>query len=263
MKCKICTSSTELIFSAELMNKYQVSYFYCKNCGFLSTEEPYWLDEVYSSPISKFDTGHIQRNINISEKLTILTAVFFNGNNNFVDYAGGNGILVRMMRDIGLNYFWEDKYATNLFASGFELNKNVVEKVEAVSVIECFEHFVEPLKEIEKMLLISKNIIFTTELLPAPLPTPNEWWYYTLKRGGHISFFSEKTLKYIANKYELHYFHLGGMHILTENKNISNFKLNILKFTKLGLHNILAKKYKSKTWDDYQYMIKKSENNNG
>ena len=245
------------------MNKYQVSYFYCKNCGFLSTEEPYWLDEVYSSPISKFDTGHIQRNINISEKLTILTAVFFNGNNNFVDYAGGNGILVRMMRDIGLNYFWEDKYATNLFASGFELDKNVVEKVEAVSVIECFEHFVEPLKEIEKMLLISKNIIFTTELLPAPLPTPNEWWYYTLKRGGHISLFSEKTLKYIANKYGLYYFNLSDIHILTENKNISNFKLNILKFTKLGLHNILAKKYKSKTWDDYQYMIKKSENNNG
>jgi len=240
------------------MNKYKVSYFHCKNCGFLSTEDPYWLDEVYASPISKFDTGHIQRNINISKKLTILISVFFNGNNDFCDYAGGNGILVRMMRDIGINYFWEDMYATNLFASGFELDKNDVEKIEAVSVIECFEHFVNPLEDIEKMLLLSKNIIFTTELLPTPIPMPNEWWYYNLERGAHISFFSEKTLNYIANKYSLNYFNLGDIHILTENKNISNLKLNILRFTKLGLHKVLAKKYKSKIWDDCQYMIKKS-----
>ena len=265
MNCKICLHSTRVCFSAKLMNKYQVSYYYCNNCGFLSTEEPHWLKEVYSNPISKFDTGYKRRNIRLSEQLTILLTIFFDSKKSFVDYAGGNGILVRMMRDIGFNYFWDDKYASNLFSSGFEWNNELIEDIEAVTAFECFEHFVEPMQEIKQIFSISKNIIFTPELLPEPIPKPTEWWYYTLERGGHISFFSEKTLSYIASKYGLCYFHLNNFHIFTEQNNITNFKLNILKLNRLGLNKILSKQYKSKTWDDYQLMRirSKKENNNG
>lgn len=252
MKCKICSSNVEIKFSAKIMNKYNVNYFYCSNCHFLSTEEPYWLDEVYVSPISMFDTGHIQRNIRISQKLMILLTIFFDRKKKFVDYAGGNGILVRMMRDIGFDFFWEDKYANNLFSQGFELDNSNFEGVAAITVIECFEHFVDPIKEIESLLKISRNIIFTTELLPSKVPDPQDWWYYTLERGGHISFFSEKTFEYIANKYKLYYFHLNGFHILTEKTNITNFRLNILSLSKFGLCNLLSRLYKSKTWSDYQ-----------
>ena len=190
--------------------------------------------------------------------MIILLTIFFNGNKNFVDYAGGNGILVRLLRDIGFNYFWEDKYATNLFSAGFEWDNNLMPEIEAVTVIECFEHFVDPIEEIEKILSISKNIIFTTELLPTLIPNPNDWWYYTLERGGHISFFSEKTFQYIANKYKLHYFNLGSIHLLTERNNITNFKLKILKLCRFGLSKLLARKYRSKTWSDYQYIREES-----
>lgn len=253
MNCKICSSSVDVKFSAEIMNKYNVNYFYCNNCGFLSTEEPYWLDEVYSTPISKFDTGHIQRNIVISRKLTVLLTLFFNRGKKFVDYAGGNGILVRMMRDIGFNYFWTDKYANNLFASGFELDSDCLEEVGAITAIECFEHFVDPIKEIESLLQISKNIIFTTELLPSKVPKPNDWWYYTLERGGHISFFSKKTFEYIANKYGLYYSHFDGVHVLTEKSYITDSKLKVLYLSKFCLfYSRFLKLYKSKTGEDNQ-----------
>lgn len=255
MNCKICSHVTRKIFSSILMNKYKINYFYCNNCGFLSTEEPYWLDEVYANPISKFDTGHIIRNIRLADQMTTLLSIFFDAKGRFVDYAGGNGILVRIMRDIGFDYYWNDKYAQNLYSSRFEWDINSAKlEVEAVTIFESFEHFVEPMQELKQLLSISKNIIFTTELLPNPIPLPNEWWYYTLERGGHISFYSEKTLKYIATQNGLHYFHLNNLHIFTKKNNISNLKLKILKLNKLGLNKLLSRRLKSRTWKDYEYI---------
>ncbi len=48
------------------------------------------------------------------------------------------------------------------------------------------------------MLKISRNILFTTTLLPSPMPQPGTWWYYGLEHGQHISFYSLETLQSIA-----------------------------------------------------------------
>ena len=69
---------------------------YCEHCGFLQTEEPYWLDEAYSESINVSDTGYMQRNLMLSEKLTILLALFFDKNAKFLDYGGGYGIFTRL-----------------------------------------------------------------------------------------------------------------------------------------------------------------------
>jgi len=117
------------------------------------------------------------------------------------------------MRDIGFDFYWNDKYTQNIFARGFE--GGLLDNYEAITTFESFEHFVEPIKEIENMLLISKNIIFTTELLPSPVvPYPDKWWYYGLEHGQHISFYSEKTLNYIAKKYNLFLYKVGSIHLL-------------------------------------------------
>ena len=68
MSCKICNSETKQIFSGHILNKYNIKYHYCENCGFLQTEEPYWLDESYAESINISDTGYMQRNINLSER---------------------------------------------------------------------------------------------------------------------------------------------------------------------------------------------------
>jgi len=248
MNCKICNQKTKQIFTANILKKYDIKYFNCQNCGFLQTEEPYWLDEAYSESINISDTGYMQRNIYLSHKLTILLTIFFDKNAKFLDYAGGYGVFTRLMRDIGFDFCWNDKYTANLFARGFEYDTN--DTIEAVTSFESFEHFVNPLEEIENMLQISKNIIFSTELLPTPIPKPQDWWYYGLEHGQHISFYSKKTFEFIADKYNLNYVNLGNLHLLSDKK-ISSLKLNILKFSRFGLHKLLARKLKSKTWEDY------------
>jgi protein-arginine kinase activator protein McsA len=67
MKCKICSNETYNIFSAKILNKNNIKYFYCDYCGFLQTEEPYWLKEAYSDPICIIDTGIMARNITLSQ----------------------------------------------------------------------------------------------------------------------------------------------------------------------------------------------------
>ena len=248
MTCKICTQQTKQIFQAKILNEYEIDYFYCEHCGFLQTEEPYWLDEAYSQSINVSDTGYMQRNLILSKKLTILLALFFDKNGKFLDYAGGYGVFVRMMRDIGFDFYWDDKYTTNLFARGFEYQNK--DKYEAVTTFESFEHFVNPMVEIESLLKISNNIIFSTELLPNPIPKPEDWWYYGLDHGQHVSFYSEKTFEFIAKKYDLYYLNLGTFHVLSKRK-IFAYAKYILKFSKFGLHKILQKQLKSKTWDDY------------
>ena len=67
MKCKIYSNETYNIFSAKILNKNNIKYYYCDYCGFLQTEEPYWLKEAYSNPISIIDTGIVARNITLSQ----------------------------------------------------------------------------------------------------------------------------------------------------------------------------------------------------
>lgn len=247
MICKVCNQLSTEIFSSKILNKYDIRYYYCETCGFLQTEEPYWLDEAYSESINISDTGYIQRNIDLSQKLTILLSLFFDKNSKYLDYAGGYGLFVRIMRDIGFDFYWNDKFTANLFSRGFEYEDK--KKYEAITTFESFEHFVNPLKEVENLLNISKNIIFSTELLSESIPNAEDWWYYGLDHGQHISFYSVKTFEFIAKKYGLHYTHVGSLHLLTEKK-ISNRKLKILKFSKFGLHKLLQKQLTSKVWTD-------------
>jgi len=100
------------------------------------------------------------------------------------------------------------------------------------------------------MLSLSKNIIFTTELLSIPIPKPTDWWYYGLDHGQHISFYSNKTFDFIAKKYNLNFITSGYIHLLT-GKKVSKYQLQIIKLTKFGLYKILQKQLKSKTWEDY------------
>jgi len=88
VNCQICKSKMQKIFDAKIMNKYEIDYFYCQNCGFLQTEEPYWLDEAYKDPITLTDTGYMQRNIYLSKITTILLLMFFDYKKKFLDYGG-------------------------------------------------------------------------------------------------------------------------------------------------------------------------------
>ncbi len=254
MKCKICYSNSNFIFNKLLLN-YDVSFFQCGSCGFLQTEEPYWIEEAYSRPINLSDTGYLVRNINYSKKLIIFLSCFFRkelkaDQARFIDYAGGYGVFVRMMRDIGFDYYWADKYTINLFAGGFTGDLNA--RYTAVTLFECFEHFVHPISELENILSLSDNIIFSTDLVSNPAPQPSEWWYYGFEHGQHISFYTKQSLEFIAKKYNFYFRSAGSLHFLTKKK-IPLWLIILLKFTRFEIQKFFSINLKSKMWTDYEY----------
>lgn len=254
MKCKICVQENKSIFSGKVLNKYHVEYYFCENCGFLQTEEPYWLKEAYNDSINISDTGIMKRNLNLSQLTTIIINLFFDRNGVFLDFAGGYGIFTRLMRDIGFDFYWNDKFSVNLVARKFEYSQG--DTIELMTSFESFEHFDKPLDEIENMLKISKNILFSTELFCGTPPQLEEWGYYGLGHGQHISFYSLKTLKFLADKYDLNLYSNGrSLHLLTEKRlNPSVFNLS-LKLNRFGLFHLLKKMNKSKTMTDW-YQLK-------
>lgn len=255
MNCKICDAPTIKKFNANILNKYEISYYQCPQCQFLQTEEPYWLDEAYSQSINISDTGYMMRNLYFSKKLTLLLFVLFDGKGKFLDYAGGYGVFVRLMRDNGFDFYWQDKYTANLFAQGFEWDKQSA--INAITSFEAFEHFVEPLTELENLLNISKTIIFSTELYPISQPSPQEWWYFGLEHGQHISFYSLATFEYLAKAYQINYYNHGSLHILSDKK-LSSLQLKALSLTKFGVDKIIKKGFlTSKTQNDHDIAVNK------
>ncbi|MBK8945498.1 MAG: class I SAM-dependent methyltransferase [Ignavibacteriae bacterium] len=255
MNCRLCGSNTRELFSAKILKKFDIHYFQCNNCNLLQTENPYWLDEAYNNPINLTDTGLLKRNIYFLEKTKTILFFYFNKEAKFLDYAGGYGVFTRLMRDNGFDFYWHDPYTQNIFSKGFELNEST-NNFELVTAFECFEHFVNPLDEIKKITKFSRNILFSTNLLPNPIPKPEKWWYYGLEHGQHLSFYTKETLEYLAKVFELNLYSPGKiLHLLTEkktNKNIYKFVLN--KSSNLSWY--INKKQISKTFLDSQELKK-------
>jgi Methyltransferase domain len=219
MFCNICSHPSILFDKAKVLNKYDVQYFQCTACGFVQTEESYWLNESYSDAITKSDLGLIARNLNLSRISKLMIILFFNQDAKFIDYGGGYGMLVRMMRDFGFDFYRSDKFCDNLFAYGFDADVKGADQYELLTAFEVFEHLPDPLGDLEKMLSFSKNILFSTLLIPASQPKPNRWWYYGLEHGQHISLFTPEALRFIADKFNLKLYSNGSsLHLLTEKK---------------------------------------------
>jgi len=224
--CKICNSQCENIFDSVILQKYNAHYLYCRNCEFLFCDNAQeWLEEAYSESINIEDTGIMLRNNIIANNLGLLLFHLFGGSGKFLDFAGGHGFLVRLMRDAGFDFFWADAYTQNLVARGFEGDLN--EQYNAVTSFESFEHFLDPMQEIDNLVKLSRLIIFSTELLPSSTPKPDEWSYYGLSHGQHISFYREQTLQVIASKYNLKYVNILDLHIFCGDEFIE--KINSLE----------------------------------
>lgn len=252
MKCKICGSTSKHIFSAQVLMRYQVQYFECPQCDFVQSEEPYWLDESYSSAINEEDTGIMKRNIQSCNVVLATLLLLGKTKGKVVDYAGGYGILVRLLRDEGVDAFWYDRYCENLVARGFEFSG---ETAELATAFEAFEHFVEPMQELDSIFGISKNILFSTLLIPQPAPPTDQWWYYGFEHGQHISFFRAKTLRFIAKKYDKVLVSDGFSRHLFTDAPISCFFWKLLIKYRFVTEKIIQIILKSKTFSDHKYII--------
>jgi hypothetical protein len=256
-KCVICNNSLQYIFNHQVLNKYNVNYFYCNICGLVKTEYPFWLEEAYGAGVNPLDTGMISRNNNISQTLTCVIYYLFDYKGQYLDVGGGYGILTRLMRDIGFDFYSYDKYCDNIFAKGFDISKTLP-PFDAITCFEVLEHTIDPVCFLKDSLsmAMTQTAIFSTELFAGYPPKPQDWWYYSFESGQHISFFQFKTLTYIARQLNLKLYSNNTIHIITDRV----LPCNIFRVLGSRLSCLLFKysrwRMKSRTFSDHQMLSK-------
>jgi hypothetical protein len=249
--CKICRAETDPHACGLVLQKYDVGFFRCRNCGFIQTEEPFWLAESYASAINRTDVGYVGRNVAYSKMVKAVICAMFNPQASFVDFGGGYGMLVRLMRDSGFDFRWQDKHCDNLFAQGFEVLEDSNTGFELLTAFEVFEHLVDPLGGVEEMLGFADSIMFSTELVPDPVPALDEWFYYGLDHGQHVAFYTRGALKEIGRRFNLNVVSYGSyMHLFSRN-GLSEWRWRVAlnRFSKLAID--LLYRRDSLLWPDY------------
>jgi hypothetical protein len=215
MKCKVCGGDAARVFDATLLFRHEVAFYHCGQCGFLQTQQPHWLDEAYVDAVVVADTGVLQRNQGLARISALLLYWLFPRDGKFLDLAGGYGLFVRLMRDVGFDFRWSDKYCENVFARGFESQPG--ESYALVTTFEVIEHVSDPVPFIRDALEASgaDSFLFTTELFSGVPPRPGDWWYYCFEAGQHISFFQRRTLEAIAGRLGKRLYSNGSLHLIT------------------------------------------------
>ncbi|MDB5249668.1 MAG: hypothetical protein JWQ40_4062 [Segetibacter sp.] len=224
----------------------------------MQTEEPYWLEEAYTSAITALDIGLLHRNISLTPVTISLISNVFNRSGKFIDYGGGYGIFTRMMRDKGFDFYRYDIYCENLFAKHFDVSDvSSDEKFELLTAFEVFEHLADPGAELKKMLAYTDAIFFSTEICPPVLSHVKQWWYFIPTTGQHISFYSLSALNILAKKNNLNFYTNGrNLHLFTKKK-LQPRLFRLLISYRFSKYYSLFRKHGSYLDEDYELIKNK------
>jgi len=196
--CRLCGSATHWYFRRQIMNRHEVDYRRCDCCDLIQTEQPYWLDEAYSTALTQSDTGAVRRSLMFAR---VTRAVAWLGKTNpgarGLDFGGGHGLLTRLLRDEGLDFGSYDPQACNLLARGFDADP--AKRHELVTCFEVIEHFDRPAEQLEQLLAPGHDIVLISTMLHRGYGP--RWWYYGFDHGQHVALYSRQTMRWVGQRY--------------------------------------------------------------
>jgi Methyltransferase domain len=194
-ECRLCGAAARAVGKLRILGTRDVTYYACPACELLETERPNWLGDAYAKAMTALDTGAVARN-QTSARLTELIARLadISATAPALDFGGGHGVFVRMMRDRGFDMRWYDTFADNLYADGFAGSPD--DRHGLVTAFEVLEHLVDVGTELARLFAPRPDHVLVGTLLhhgwdPA-------WWYLMEESGQHVAFFSPATLSWIA-----------------------------------------------------------------
>lgn len=208
--CRLCAEASSPQFTVRLLQKHDVTFFRCSGCESLQSEAPYWLDEAYGGQRAIPDiaaTARLQQMVTLAFFIAKLFGI--HGDDPVLDLGGGDGFLVRRLRDLGLNAYLLDKFATNRYAVGFEGDENG--KYRCLTAFEVWEHFAEPGPEIERMFNMEPEVLLISTGLYSGQDA--SWPYLTPLSGRHIFFYSMQARRFIAQRFGYHLIAKGSFAI--------------------------------------------------
>jgi hypothetical protein len=217
--CLAC-GSPATAHQSVLIRGRETDLFRCPKCGMFFFPQPTWLPEVYAEPISDLDIGLPLRCINHARIAEAIIRAERMQERPHLDWAGGYGLLTRLVRDRGLDMRHYEEYADNIFARGFE--GGLGSSYGAITAIEVFEHLEQPLAALTALSEAADMVIVSTELVPAGMTDLGSWWYVG-PCGQHIAFFTEAALRAMADQ--------CGYQLTSNGKSIHVFHRRRLRLT--------------------------------
>lgn len=248
--CRTCGAESLFLQQGTVLD-IGVDYFECPACGYVQTEAPHWLERAYARPINESDTGILVRNQTNARIVLATMLMLGRWDGTLVDCAGGYGILVRLLRDLGVNALWSDRYCENLLARGFA---HANEPADLVTAFEAFEHFERPTLELDRLLEIAPNVLLSTEIISNPAPKPEDWWYYGPEHGQHIGFFRIRTLRKLAEARGKFLLSDGVSYHLIADKPVNKALWKLWMRASKVLPILLTSRLTPKTWADHELM---------
>ena len=222
--CKICGSNTVLIDvidfnkscdqnfnKKEPLSGIPVFYYGCPECNFIFTTHcDNWTQEEFLQNI--YNDKYIECDPDFKEARPISTAKCYE--NQFpqfkklkiLDFGSGHGLFGKYLNEKGFNITSYDPFYGN----------NEIPKSNSFDIVittEVLEHSHTPIETVEKCLSFLKKdepacFIAGTLLTPVSIEqlkhNLSSYWYAG-PRNGHISLFSEKTMRLLAKKYDALY----------------------------------------------------------
>jgi hypothetical protein len=193
--CRLCEGRLIRQFRLAVLNKHDVQYFECGDCGSLQTEPPYWLDEAYGVNLSSLDTGAVQRNLQNLAAAYVLSRLF--NARDAIDFGGGDGLLCRLLRDYGVNCFVRDRYAAPTYGQGFSQPNFTVPTL--MTAFEVVEHFANPSSELVQLFSPRPKVLLVGTFVYKN--QSKDWWYIAAEAGQHVFFYSPDAIRWIADQY--------------------------------------------------------------
>ncbi len=186
-----------------------VYYFFCESCGFcFAPEIAEWkLEEfekkIYNDGYIEVDPDYVLKrpHNNYDNLMSMYGKV--SGKIRHLDYGGGEGYLVKLLRDAGWNSTSYDPFVNK------DVKTSELGKFDLITAFEVFEHVPDPnaLMADIRQLLAPNGVVFFSTLLSNGNIRINQrlTWWYASPRNGHISLFSKESLSLLAKKHELNY----------------------------------------------------------
>jgi 2-polyprenyl-3-methyl-5-hydroxy-6-metoxy-1,4-benzoquinol methylase len=197
MNCTLCESPLKL--------KQDDYYFRCSNCDALVKNSIFYVDANEEKATYEEHNNDVNdpRYQNFTSPITNYILENFSKNQLGLDYGCGTGpVISKQLEKSGFSLVLYDPF---FYPDSNYLNS----RYDFIFACEVFEHFHNPKQEIEKLLSLLKpqgELIIMTHLYDDSKYFQN--WYYR-KDYTHVFIYTEKTMLFIARKYNLEVIQMG------------------------------------------------------
>ncbi len=196
-----------------------IAYYLCRHCGysfapeFMRWSEAQFKERIYNEDYQLVDPDY--ESVRPSDNAALIKKTFGAAKDEIkhLDYGGGSGLLSQLLADDGWSSTTYDPFVDDHFPF---VKTN--QKFDLITAFEVMEHVPQPRQLLERLVSLCKpnGLVFFSTLIfdSGALERFSLDWWYVAPRNGHVSIFSDKSLKVLFAQYGMNVAHVDqNLHV--------------------------------------------------